>query len=180
MYQSVHQDIVVQVTYLVYDSSLQEQKYLTSIRTERQAFENLIETKARMAVVSDQVPLTGFLSLAFRDPRPIILLGPPACLPACMSVYLPALALTHRMVSLDTGRSLSRCRQSRAGSSSRQWRVGAAPRQSRRRWTTLLTATADYCRSLLICVSSAVLSRHYYTSLEPHLNQSRCLWAITC
>eukprot|EP00040_Diaphanoeca_grandis_P031254 m.186662 g.186662 ORF g.186662 m.186662 type:complete len:1016 (-) comp32275_c4_seq6:246-3293(-) len=39
---------------LLYTESIQEQKYLTSVRVERQAFENLIRAKQMMAVPTDQ------------------------------------------------------------------------------------------------------------------------------
>jgi DNA excision repair protein ERCC-4 len=40
---------------MMYASSLQEQKFLTSLRVEKAAFESLIATKAHMAVSVDQV-----------------------------------------------------------------------------------------------------------------------------
>ncbi len=48
----------LQVFFLMYESSLQEQKYLSSIRNEKQAFEALIAAKAHMALVVDQVDVT--------------------------------------------------------------------------------------------------------------------------
>eukprot|EP00042_Codosiga_hollandica_P034898 m.251827 g.251827 ORF g.251827 m.251827 type:complete len:224 (+) comp54515_c0_seq8:270-941(+) len=42
------------VYFLVYDSSLQEQQYLTSVRNEKEAFEHLIKFKASMALPVDQ------------------------------------------------------------------------------------------------------------------------------
>ena len=44
------------VYFIIYDSSLQEQQYLSAVRNEKEAFETLIKFKASMAVPIDQVP----------------------------------------------------------------------------------------------------------------------------
>ncbi len=40
---------------MVYESSLQEQRYLTTVRNEKEAFEALIKFKASMVISADQV-----------------------------------------------------------------------------------------------------------------------------
>jgi len=54
VYQSQHPETRVRVYFLVYDTSLEEQKYLSSIKRESAAFENLIRTKQHMAVPAEQ------------------------------------------------------------------------------------------------------------------------------
>lgn len=54
VYQAQHPEVTVKVYFLVYDISLEEQKYLGSIKRESAAFENLIRTKQHMAVPAEQ------------------------------------------------------------------------------------------------------------------------------
>jgi DNA excision repair protein ERCC-4 len=54
VYQATRPDVPVKVYFLVYDTSLEEQKYLSSIKRESAAFENLIRTKQHMAVPAEQ------------------------------------------------------------------------------------------------------------------------------
>ena len=54
VYQAQHPEVTVKVYFLVYDTSLEEQKYLGSIKRESAAFENLIRTKQHMAVPAEQ------------------------------------------------------------------------------------------------------------------------------
>jgi len=54
VYQLQHPETRVRVYFLVYDTSLEEQKYLSSIKRESAAFENLIRTKQHMAVPAEQ------------------------------------------------------------------------------------------------------------------------------
>ena len=43
------------VYFVVYDNSIQEQQYLTTVRSEKEAFEHLIMYKAGMTPSTDQV-----------------------------------------------------------------------------------------------------------------------------
>ena len=54
VYQAQHPEVTVKVYFMVYDTSLEEQKYLGSIKRESAAFENLIRTKQHMAVPAEQ------------------------------------------------------------------------------------------------------------------------------
>lgn len=54
VYKAQRPDIPLKVYFMVYDTSLEEQKYLSSIKRESSAFENLIRTKQHMAVPAEQ------------------------------------------------------------------------------------------------------------------------------
>jgi len=54
VYKAQHPDVPLKVYFMVYDTSLEEQKYLSSIKRESAAFENLIRTKQHMAVPAEQ------------------------------------------------------------------------------------------------------------------------------
>ncbi|OAJ43057.1 hypothetical protein BDV3_001823 [Batrachochytrium dendrobatidis] len=54
LYKAIHCNSEVKVYFLVYDNSVEEQRYLTSIRREKEAFEKLINQKATMAIPIDQ------------------------------------------------------------------------------------------------------------------------------
>ncbi|KAH6575624.1 hypothetical protein BASA60_004927 [Batrachochytrium salamandrivorans] len=54
VYKALHPEISLSVYFLVYDNSVEEQRYLTSIRREKQAFEKLINQKATMVIPIDQ------------------------------------------------------------------------------------------------------------------------------
>eukprot|EP00043_Microstomoeca_roanoka_P007242 m.69795 g.69795 ORF g.69795 m.69795 type:complete len:1181 (-) comp13750_c0_seq8:1060-4602(-) len=53
-YQSIRPDINIEVRLMVYQSSFQEQSYLSSIRHEKEAFERMIQSKRVMALPADQ------------------------------------------------------------------------------------------------------------------------------
>ena len=54
VYKAQHPDAPLKVYFMVYDTSLEEQKYLSSIKRESAAFEHLIRTKQHMAVPAEQ------------------------------------------------------------------------------------------------------------------------------
>jgi len=54
VYKAQRQDAPLKVYFMVYDTSLEEQKYLSSIKRESAAFESLIRTKQHMAVPAEQ------------------------------------------------------------------------------------------------------------------------------
>ena len=55
VYKSVNPGMPCMVYFVVYDNSIQEQQYLTSVRSEKEAFEQLIMFKAGMTPSTDQV-----------------------------------------------------------------------------------------------------------------------------
>ena len=55
IFKALHRGMPMRVYFLVYSESFQEQKYLSSIRYEKQAFEYLVSAKGHMAIQVDQV-----------------------------------------------------------------------------------------------------------------------------
>ncbi|KAI8320507.1 hypothetical protein GQ54DRAFT_298589 [Martensiomyces pterosporus] len=53
IYQALHPGILKQVYFLVYDNSLEEQRYLSTIRRERESFEKLIHEKSVLVIPID-------------------------------------------------------------------------------------------------------------------------------
>ncbi|XP_067003038.2 DNA repair endonuclease XPF isoform X2 [Anabrus simplex] len=58
VFNSLHPEIHLQVFFLIYGGSVEEQAYLTMLRREKEAFEFLIREKAQMVVHADQAGLT--------------------------------------------------------------------------------------------------------------------------
>ncbi|KAL2914851.1 DNA repair protein RAD16 [Polyrhizophydium stewartii] len=54
VFKALNPDEQIRVYFLVYDNSVEEQRYLTSIRREKEAFERLINQKANMVIPIDQ------------------------------------------------------------------------------------------------------------------------------
>ncbi|KAJ3225805.1 hypothetical protein HK099_006203 [Clydaea vesicula] len=53
VYKAANPDVYLKVFFMVYDNSVEEQKYLTKIRREKEAFEKLIKQKSMMAISLD-------------------------------------------------------------------------------------------------------------------------------
>jgi DNA excision repair protein ERCC-4 len=54
VYQASHPSASLRVYFLLYDSSVEEQKYLTALRREKEAFQQLIKDRAHMVLPVDQ------------------------------------------------------------------------------------------------------------------------------
>ncbi|XP_065833923.1 DNA repair endonuclease XPF-like isoform X2 [Oscarella lobularis] len=65
----------LRVYFLLYEMSVEEQKYLTALRKESEAFEQLIKDKSRMVVPEDQDGKTGLATNLVRDMSSAALVG---------------------------------------------------------------------------------------------------------
>lgn len=54
LFKATHSNIPVKVYFMVYDNSIEERKYLTQIRKEKDSFEKLISQKGNMVVPINQ------------------------------------------------------------------------------------------------------------------------------
>uniref|UniRef100_A0A1X7SE57 ERCC4 domain-containing protein n=1 Tax=Amphimedon queenslandica TaxID=400682 RepID=A0A1X7SE57_AMPQE len=54
IFKATRREIPLKVYFLVYDSSVEEQMYLDSIKREKQAFQQLIQQKAHMVIPADR------------------------------------------------------------------------------------------------------------------------------
>lgn len=58
LHQALHPHALSKVYFAVYDNSLEEQRYLTTIRRERQSFERLIRQQSSLAITIDDAPVS--------------------------------------------------------------------------------------------------------------------------
>ncbi|KAI8066812.1 hypothetical protein BC940DRAFT_340698 [Gongronella butleri] len=56
VYRAMHPDVPIRVYFMVYNNSVEEQKYLSLVRKEKEAFEKLIREKSIMAIPIRQKP----------------------------------------------------------------------------------------------------------------------------
>ncbi|KAF4523777.1 hypothetical protein B566_EDAN009009 [Ephemera danica] len=69
VFQARHPEIHLQVFFLIYGGSVEEQAYLTALRREKEAFEFLVKEKSSMVIPEDIEGLGDDNSVLSRDPR---------------------------------------------------------------------------------------------------------------
>eukprot|EP00095_Tigriopus_kingsejongensis_P010571 snap_masked-scaffold1137_size60140-processed-gene-0.6 protein:Tk10571 transcript:snap_masked-scaffold1137_size60140-processed-gene-0.6-mRNA-1 annotation:"dna repair endonuclease xpf" len=68
VFQAKHPDFPIRVYFLMFDKSIEEQAYLTTLRKEKEAFENIIKEKASMVIPEDREGKSGENPDLLRDP----------------------------------------------------------------------------------------------------------------